>query len=620
MTSGHRASTGSDSAATTRGVKSPRNIVWFLVDSIRHYPTEVDLRGKLPVMERFGKESVEFTRCVTTAPSTIMSVTAMMTGLPAYCLARNYDEFRFDSRAFPCLSEVLKKHGYSSHAFLRGPQTREKFKNLLDMVPRRYWPEDLRHSQKWENADLNRLLEAVLADGISRPAFLFFHYNPQTRSEAGEILSDPDVSEKVEWAWSRLEDAGFRRDNTIFVLCSDHGFPDPSTGMTSDWEKRHRLTHDLVLTDDNILIPLYIGCPSLPPLQIDTPVSSLDLFPTLVDLLGLPEAEDIEAGTDGRSLVPLMESGDAEPYRDRLFRADSRLMLQTGRSTAIRGKRYKYIRYHDEHRVAPSGELTSVSEVLVDLENDPSEERNLLTFEEGLDVSQREAWQKLRREFERTEERAVQYQVEYLLTRQSDTLLEAAKKQGDEGKGPDRVLLISEPGTSGLLPIGSAALRRLLGDAEVDVLAGTSHSSAVRDAGPEADGEAGRVSEYTVDSDSADLSLDSSKLLRGRDYGLVVVLLEDPSRSSPVIDELLRFARVAGTTQPVVLDCNFDTHRSSRYWYFRMRALLESIPYIIEEPTLLFSKLKTGLRLVARRILKRMGRWERWDSTDDTGR
>ena len=88
-------------------MKNFPNVVWILVDSIRTYPTDQDLRGKLPVMDQFGKESIEFANCVTTAPSTIMSITAMMTGLPAYFLARNYDDFRFDNRLYTSLTSAL---------------------------------------------------------------------------------------------------------------------------------------------------------------------------------------------------------------------------------------------------------------------------------------------------------------------------------------------------------------------------------------------------------------------------------------------------------------------------------------------------------------------------------
>ena len=163
------------------------NIVWLLVDSIRNYPGEDgDIRGKLPFMERFGRESVEFTTCVTTAPSTIMSITAMMTGLPAYFLARNYDDFRFDGGYRHCLSAILKEHGYSSWAFLRGMETREKFKNLLHPVPRTYWPKGLRHGAKWRNADLDRLLDRVLDQCTVPPVRPRAQEHLQWRAAAGD--------------------------------------------------------------------------------------------------------------------------------------------------------------------------------------------------------------------------------------------------------------------------------------------------------------------------------------------------------------------------------------------------------------------------------------------------
>ena len=35
-----------------------KNIIWILVDSIRNYRTEYDERGKLEVMEKYGKNFI----------------------------------------------------------------------------------------------------------------------------------------------------------------------------------------------------------------------------------------------------------------------------------------------------------------------------------------------------------------------------------------------------------------------------------------------------------------------------------------------------------------------------------------------------------------------------------
>ena len=62
-------------------MKKP-NIIWLVVDGIRNYRTGVDEFGKLDFMEEFEEEAVYFPNTVTSAPSTVMSVSAMMTGMP----------------------------------------------------------------------------------------------------------------------------------------------------------------------------------------------------------------------------------------------------------------------------------------------------------------------------------------------------------------------------------------------------------------------------------------------------------------------------------------------------------------------------------------------------------
>jgi len=51
-------------------------------------------------------------------------------------------------------------------------------------------------------------------------------------------------------------------------------------------------------------VPLMIAAPGLAPRRIDTPVSTIDVLPTLCDLIGL-DLTDIAPWTDGESLLPL---------------------------------------------------------------------------------------------------------------------------------------------------------------------------------------------------------------------------------------------------------------------------------------------------------------------------
>ncbi len=577
------------------------NVVWFLIDAIRTYPTDQDLRGKLPVMDRFAKHAVEFTTCATTAPSTIMSITAMMTGLPAYFLARNYDDFRFDSRFYASLANVLKRHGYSSYAFLRGMETREKFRHLLDPVQRRFWAPHLRHGFKWTNEDLNLVLERVLHAGVPRPAFLFFHYNPQARF-GGEMLVDPAVSDKVESAWDMLERADFTPDNTIFILCSDHGFPDPSTGLTTEWEAKHGLGHDLVLTDDNILIPLYIRYPASMPKQITQLVSSLDIFPTLLELARIPDHAEIGQSLDGASLVPLMEASHGKAYLRRFARCDTRLMFQTGRSTAIRSQHYKYIRYHDEYRIPISAQATTTSELFIDLQEDPLESKNLL-LAEAMPSHILNALATYRSEFERTETRAVEFQINYFIDRHRDTIL---PKSTDQATDPaPRIMLIFEPDTAAYADIGLSAVAKALPEAEIDVL------SSYNSISEEGAAKASKIFGYAKHDNSQVVFLGPLQNGSSPRYDLAIVFVQNPS--APIVRDLLNLAKTFRATRRYILDCNFNAYRPRRYWFYRLRALVQRLPQVLEEPTFLMAQVKLGSRFVAKHALSRLGLWEHWE-------
>lgn len=584
---------------------SSPNIVWMLVDSVRAYRTDADVRGKLPVFERFGSQSVEFATCVTTAPSTIMSITAMMTGLPSYFLARNYRDFRFDAGRYACLTQLLKQRGYTCHAFLRGAETRLKFKNLLDAVPKRYWPSHLGSASKWRNEDLNAVLECVLKEGVPQPAFLFFHYNPQTSREDGELLVDAEVSARVEEALERLNEAGFTRDNTIFVLCSDHGFPDPSTGLTTEWEVKHRLTHDLVLTDDNILIPLCISYPGCTPRRISTPVSSLDLFPTLAELTGVGNGSDLSEGIDGTSLVPLMETADPAAYSRKFFRCDARLMLQTGRATAIRSAQWKYIRYHDAYRIPMGDSPTSEGEVLIDLVADPGERVNVLrgAAPTGDTAAVLSAF---REEMDRGERRALALQVDYMLARQHARL---AKRFGS-GKGANapRVLLLFEPGTAAFSSIGIEAVRRAFPSATIEVAVGEEDQV-------ELERGVAAVHRFRVEGDRLSFG-DGSLTSRGNrtDTGLTLIFVQEPSMQ--VARRLIRAARSLPGRSKIVVDCNFNSYNAQGLFLYRIRTALERVPEIIREPRLALPSFKAGVGLIRRTVQRKFGRHEGWREVD----
>ncbi len=125
----------------------------------------------------------------------------------------------------------------------------------------------------------------------------------------------------------KLDETG-RADNTIIVLWSDHGYHlgDKECGVKSTlWEKANR-------------VPFIIVAPGIgkPGSVCGTPVSLVDIYPTLVELAGLPPKAD----NDGASLVPLLVDPNAEWTRPAL--------MTMGRGNhSIRTREFRYIRYVD---------------------------------------------------------------------------------------------------------------------------------------------------------------------------------------------------------------------------------------------------------------------------------
>ena len=89
------------------------------------------------------------------------------------------------------------------------------------------------------------------------------------------------------------------REKTIVVFWSDHGF---HLGEHSLWAKTSNFELDAH-------VPMIISAPGMkrPGVKTEALAELLDLYPTLVDLCGLPKAE----GLDGRSLVPVLENPGA---------------------------------------------------------------------------------------------------------------------------------------------------------------------------------------------------------------------------------------------------------------------------------------------------------------------
>ena len=92
-----------------------------------------------------------------------------------------------------------------------------------------------------------------------------------------------------------LKDADFLQ-NTIILFTSDHGDMMGERGM---WFKK-------TLFEPAIRVPLIIAPPSHSASRVSSPVTLIDVFPTIIDLAGIPADMQLTS-LDGRSLTPALK-------------------------------------------------------------------------------------------------------------------------------------------------------------------------------------------------------------------------------------------------------------------------------------------------------------------------
>ncbi len=123
-----------------------------------------------------------------------------------------------------------------------------------------------------------------------------------------------------------LEASG-QADNTVVVLWGDHGWhlgEKGITGKNSLWERSTR-------------VPLILAGPGISKgARCARPAELLDLYPTLLELCGLPARTDLE----GHSLVPQLQRASAP-------REWPAITTHNQGNHSIRTERWRYIRYAD---------------------------------------------------------------------------------------------------------------------------------------------------------------------------------------------------------------------------------------------------------------------------------
>lgn len=142
-------------------------------------------------------------------------------------------------------------------------------------------------------------------------------------------------------------------ENTIVVLWSDHGM---HIGEKENWEK-------FTLWEESTRVPLIFKAPGItkPGTKCSEPVSTIDIYPTLVELAGF----QVPMHCDGKSLLPQLN--DVSSSTDCSALTSFRFAGEKGKvGHSLRSNRYRYIYYEDNSL-----------EELYDHQTDPNEFINL---------------------------------------------------------------------------------------------------------------------------------------------------------------------------------------------------------------------------------------------------
>ncbi len=312
------------------------NIFWFIIDSVRTFRTGLDDRDRLDIMDELGKVSIEFTNCVTSAPSSLLSAGAIFTGLPGVFIARHFNDWKFKNNSIDSINVLVNNSGYKSFPILDSRELRERLQFLLPPLKSKDLPIGYKLSNyAWHNSEITEIFRHILENYKYEIGCYILWY---------DCRRDAKTSYHVKEAINKIKEVGLF-DSSIIIMHSDHGYPDPRTKLNEEFFKN--IGHDMVLTDDNIQVPLIIKYPNSPRnIKINDQIGLTDIIPTIFDILNLPYKQ-LNTKYQGKSIVPIIYGKENE---DRTVRTDTRLSMDIGKITSYRNKHFKYIISHDDKR------------------------------------------------------------------------------------------------------------------------------------------------------------------------------------------------------------------------------------------------------------------------------
>jgi hypothetical protein len=316
------------------------DIFIIVTDSARAYNSNSGDDRERPTYYNRLDEFVHCTQAYTSAPSSVMSGAAMISSLDSYALARNYDNFRFNNSFNVNNVEKITEIGYKAQGFFAARELREKIGNLVGLDYENKLSSNNFYDRRWSNGDINKIVDNYLTKNSKskKPLFNLIWHDMRNDFNISKNLEDLENIIKKHNKWK----------NSIIFFLSDHGYPSKDKGITPEGLKKDKKTHDLWMTEDNIRIPFFFKTPNDHSYEISQNVSTIDIFPTIFNLIGKSPQIKYSVGVSLSSINQDRES----QLLNRFLRVDSRFIGQSQRKTAIIYQNNKLVYEYDDNLIS----------------------------------------------------------------------------------------------------------------------------------------------------------------------------------------------------------------------------------------------------------------------------
>jgi len=360
------------------------NLLFILIDTLRadHLGAYGYDRATSPGMDYLAEAGARFANHRAQSSWTKTSMASLWTALhPAKTGVRRYDHGLPEAAEMP--AEILRDAGFVTAGLWRNGWVAPKFGfqqgfDLYHNPGVRQTPKSLRREARAgriDGTDIDIVYSGIefMRTHLDQRWFLYAHFmdvhqyvTVEDMAVFGNRYMDA-YDNSILWTDRQvmaligaLEQLGLR-ERTLVAIASDHG---------EAFGEHGREGHAADLYGETTLTPLILSFPFIlePGLVVETASQNLDIWPTLLELLGVPPL----SLADGRSLVPALVGDPPAPRLDidlaQLDHGWGMIGAEPRSSVAIREGRLRYMR----HEGRPNGDE------LYDLAQDPNEQVNLI--------------------------------------------------------------------------------------------------------------------------------------------------------------------------------------------------------------------------------------------------